>query len=426
MKDAFIGIDFGTTNSAIGVVDGAGERLLALPGAVPGAGGHGDTWRTVLFFGDDGEVLAGAPAIARYADANGQGRLLQSFKSHLASATFSKTHAAGRRWALEDLIAVYLRQLRQHSPIDLGSRCVVGRPVRYWGAETAEDDARAVARMQRALALAGFTEVHFEFEPLGAAARYAATVAQEEVIVVADFGGGTADFSVVRVAPGGIFANARAKAEAVLATGGIGISGDAFDARIIDEVVAPLMGKGTSYDVGFGSDTLIPASLFHKLRRWHHIPLLNEADTLRLIAQIEHGAQAPEKFERFLRLVRDDLGLWLHQSVERAKIAMSKRGEGQLQVGAGIDIDERIDAAAFDGWIAPDLAAIGAVLDDVLAEAGLGPSQIDRVFTTGGTSMVPAVRRELARRFGPDKLVGGNELVTVALGLARRAQAVFA
>lgn len=421
MAGHFIGIDFGTTNSAIGVVDERGERLLPLPGPK----GEVETWRTVLFFDEEGKVVAGAPAIARYAEANGQGRLLQSFKSHLASVTFSKTHVNGRRWALEELIAVYLRQLREHSPIDLGHRCVVGRPVRYWGAESAADDSRAVERMQRALSLAGFTEAHFEFEPLGAAARYAATVAREEVIVVADFGGGTADFSVVRVAPGGVYANEREKAEAVLATGGLGVSGDAFDARIIDEVVAPLMGKGTSYDVGFGSDTLIPAWLFHKLRRWHHIPLLGEAATLRLIAQIEHGAQDPVKFERFLRLVRDDLGLWLHQAVERAKIAMSRHGEGRLTVGAGIDLDERIDARAFDQWIAPDLAAIGAVLDEVILQAGMTPSQIDRVFTTGGTSMVPAVRRELEGRFGKEKLVGGDELVTVALGLARRAQAIF-
>lgn len=421
MASPFIGIDFGTTNSAIGVIDEQGERLLPLPSPA----GPVETWRTVLFFDEGGEVVAGAPAIARYAEANGQGRLLQSFKSHLASATFNKTHVNGRRWALEDLIAVYLRQLREHSPIDLGTRCVVGRPVRYWGAESAEDDARAVERMGRALALAGFTEAHFELEPLGAAARYAATVAREEVIIVADFGGGTADFSVVRVAPGGVYGSEREKAAAVLATGGLGVSGDAFDARIIDEVVAPMMGKATSYDVGFGSDTLIPAWLFHKLRRWHHIPLLNEPATLRLIAQIEHGAQQPEKFERFLRLVRDDLGLWLHQAVERAKISMSKHGDGQLTVGAGIDLDERLDARAFDHWIEPDLSAIGAVLDEVVMQAGLTPSQIDRVFTTGGTSMVPAVRRELERRFGAEKLIGGNELVTVALGLARRAEAMF-
>ena len=191
---AHVGIDFGTTNTAVAIADDAGDvKLVPLAGA--------PHWRTVLYFEPNGTLTAGTPALARYLETGGEGRLIQSIKSHLASASFSKTQIFARRWVLEDMIAAFLRQVRAAAPIDLGSRCVIGRPVRYWGAEDAADDARAVTRMRTALAAAGFDEVHFEYEPVGAAARYAARLANDELIVVADFGGGTTDFTVVRVGP---------------------------------------------------------------------------------------------------------------------------------------------------------------------------------------------------------------------------------
>src|SRR5215510_15160603 len=160
----FVGIDFGTTNSAVAVADAAGDVAL-----VPLAGAP--HWRTVLYFEPGGRLTAGSPAIARYLETDGEGRLVQSIKSHLASASFSRTAILGRRWQIDDMIAAYLRQIRAAAPFDLGRRAVVGRPVRYWGAESAEDDERAVSRMRDAVGKAGFDEVVFEYEPVGAAAR---------------------------------------------------------------------------------------------------------------------------------------------------------------------------------------------------------------------------------------------------------------
>src|SRR5262245_12269516 len=165
----FVGIDFGTTNSAIAIADGGGDvQLVPLRGA--------SYWRTVLYFEPGGGLSAGAPAIARYLETEGEGRLVQSIKSHLASAAFTRTSIFGRRWQLDDMIAAYLRQLRAAAPFDLGRRCVIGRPVRYWGSDVDADDARAVERMKSALAKAGFDEIVFEYEPVGAAARYAAVL----------------------------------------------------------------------------------------------------------------------------------------------------------------------------------------------------------------------------------------------------------
>jgi hypothetical chaperone protein len=402
----FVGIDFGTTNSAVAVADDRGAvQLVPLAGA--------PHWRTVLYFEPGGALTAGGPAIARYLETEGEGRLIQSIKSHLASATFSRTTIFGRRWQIEDMVAAYLRQIRAAAPFDLGTRAVVGRPVRYWGAESAEDDTRAVARMREALGKAGFDEVVFEYEPVGAAARYAARLDREEQIVVADFGGGTTDFSVVRVPSG-----------TVLATGGIGVSGDAFDARVIDAIVAPALGRGTRYRDEMGGEAPVPAWLYSRLRRWHYLSFLREESTLRLLDRVSRGALEPQRVGRLVRLVDDDLGLVLHRAVEGAKVRLSARDADRVALDA-IELDLPITRDSFEGWLAPDLETIDRVLDDVLARAGVAAADIDRVFATGGTSLVPVVRSRLAARFGADKLVGGEELTSVAWGLAARARQVF-
>ena len=404
---SFVGIDFGTTNSAVAIADATGGvQLVPLAGA--------PHWRTVLYFEPSGALTAGSPAIARYLETGGEGRLVQSIKSHLASAAFSRTTIFGRRWQLEDMIAAYLRQVRAAASIDLGNRAVVGRPVRYWGAETTEDDDRAMARIRGALATAGFDEVVFEYEPVGAAARYAARLDHDEQIVVADFGGGTTDFSVVRVPSG-----------TVLATGGIGVSGDAFDARVIDAIVAPALGRGTRYRDEMGGEAPVPAWLYGKLRRWHYLSFLREESTLRLLERVAQGAIERVRFDRLVRLVDEDLGLVLHRAVEGAKVRLSSRDRDRVELAA-IELDLEATRAGFEDWISEDLVAIDGVLDDVLARAGVVAAQIDRVFATGGTSLVPAVRDRLAARFGADKLIGGNELTSVAWGLAARARQVFA
>jgi hypothetical chaperone protein len=406
---SYVGIDFGTTNSAVAIADASGGVQLAPLQGDP-------YWRTILYFEPGGGLTAGAPAIARYLETEGEGRLVQSIKSHLASSTFSKTQIFGRRWALEDMISAYLRQIRAATPVDLGSRAVVGRPVRYWGAGDADDDARAVGRMRDALDKAGFTEVVFEYEPVGAAARYAARLDHDELIVVADFGGGTTDFSVIRVGPG---------TSEVLATGGIGVSGDAFDARVIDAVVAPALGRGTRYTTDeMGGEAPVPAWLYSHLRRWHLLSFLKEESTQRLLARVARGAAEPAKIARFVTVVEDDLGMPLHRAVEGAKVRLSGQPEARVAMPV-IEMDLPVTRAGFDSWIDEDLVAIEAVLDDVLARAGVSAAQIDRAFATGGSSLVPAVRGRLAARFGEDRLVGGEELTSVAWGLAARARQLW-
>nr|MBA3540769.1 Hsp70 family protein [Deltaproteobacteria bacterium] len=329
----FVGIDFGTTNSAVAIAeDGDHGRVELVP--LAGAG----YWRTILYFEPSGALSAGTPAIDRYLETGGDGRLVQSIKSHLASGTFKHTHIFGRRWSLEDMIAAYLRQIRAAASRDLGNRCVVGRPVRYWGAETPDDDARAITRMRAALAAAGFDEVVFEYEPVGAAARYAARLDHEELIVVADYGGGTTDFSVIRVGP---------YASAVLANGGIGVSGDAFDARVIDAVVAPALGRGGRYRDEMGGQAPVPAWLYGHLRRWHYLSFLKEESTLRLLARVAQGALDPAAIDRLIRIVDEDLGMPLHRAVEGAKVRLSAADRDRVALAA-LELDLPIVRADFE------------------------------------------------------------------------------
>jgi hypothetical chaperone protein len=296
-------------------------------------------------------------------------------------------------------------------PIDLGRRAVVGRPVRYWGARDKVDEDRALDRMRTALGLAGFDEIVFEYEPVAAANRYAARLGGDELVLIADFGGGTSDFSLMRIGAD--------KVPLVIGTSGVAVAGDSFDARIIDRVVAPALGQGTHYAAEFDRQMPVPPWLFTNLRRWHHLSFLRAKDTTALLQKILRGATAPAKIQKLISVVEDELGLPLHQSVEATKRALSTAEQSpflfdQQEVG----ISSSVLRTELDVWIAEEVAAIDAAVDEVLVTAGVQATAVDRVFTTGGSSLVPAVQRILARRFGADRLVGGEELTSVAWGLA--------
>lgn len=418
-----VGIDFGTTNSALAVAEGnAPPRLIPLPGV--GGSGAGETWRTVLFFEPHPVTgrpvaTAGAPAIGRYLELEGDGRLVQSIKSHLASNLFTRTQINGRAFTLPALVGAFLRALREAAPMELGRRAVVGRPVRYWGAESEADDARAIERMREALALAGFDDVVFELEPIAAAGSYAARLPSDELVMVADLGGGTADFSLVRVGPD-------APAGEVLGTGGIGVSGDAFDARVVDRVLAPALGKDSRYRDELGMEAPVPAWLYTRLRRWHHLSFLKEPKTLKLLERLRTGAIEPEKIERLVSVIDGDLGLPLHRAIEETKVALSKTEQAVLGFDrGGVRLHHAMSREAFEEWIDDDLRTIDGVVGELLVSAGVEAGEVDRVFATGGSSLVPAVRGMLARRFGEGKVIGGEELTSVAWGLAARARELF-
>jgi hypothetical chaperone protein len=313
-------------------------------------------------------------------------------------------------------MALSLREQAERQFGDLGKRVVLGRPVRFVGGEMEEADALAVSRLQQAFQRAGFDEIIFEFEPVGAAYFYESTLDHDECIVIADFGGGTSDFSLLKVGPG--------VRRRILSTAGLPLAGDSFDARIVRHVVSPMLGLGSEYR-SLDKMLPMPSSIYLKLEKWHHLSFLKTQDTLRMLHSLEVQSEDPAKIEALIHLVENDAGYSLHRAVQRTKLELSSRETSEfVYEDPCVSIRQMVTRGDFEDWIEPELSAISNCVDRLLHDAKTEAKQIDRVFLTGGTSLVPAVRRIFEQRFGADKVQAGDEFTSVARGLALRAAAV--
>jgi hypothetical chaperone protein len=422
------GLDFGTTNSSLAALLPSGSIQLA---HFPTDDGFTNAFRSLLYL--EQVITAGRKAtkswtgprgIERYLAAEHKGRLIQSLKSFLSSRSLQNTEVFGRRVALEDLIAFVARDLRVEAEKQFGvpiPRVVSGRPVRFVGSETADDDVYAQGRLENSLRKAGFEEIAFEFEPVGAAYFYESTLDHDELILIGDFGGGTSDFSLLRVGPD-VRKRGR-RPEDLLANGGIGLAGDSFDAKIVRHLVAPALGAGSSIDSA-GKILPVPNWVYFKLERWHHLSLLRSSEPLNMLRSVKRQALEPERIAALLFLIENDLGYHLHRAVQDLKCALSNEESATFRFENGdVFIEAEVARAEFENWIEAELAAIETCVDQVLAAAHVDARDIDRVFLTGGSSFVPAVRRIFDSRFGRDRISTGNEFTSVASGLALAGQA---
>jgi len=427
--ERFVGIDFGTTNSALAYCDGEGPATLV---RFPHVGQLLDTFRTLLFFEEMEEgrerrllTFAGPEALDAYLAADGTGRLIQSIKSYLTSKEFTRTQVFGARFSLEELIGLFLRQMRKRVEAVAGPlppRIVAGRPARFVGDGAGE--ALALDRLRRAYALAGFTDVAFEMEPIGAAYHVEARLNRDALVLVGDFGGGTSDFTLIRVGPEARARNRRA--EDVLATAGLGMAGDAIDAKIVDHVVALQLGRDLSYRAFGGKNLPAPKSLYEGLKRWHLLSFLDSRATRKTLAELAAGADDPRPFQALAHIITGNRGFFLARAIESTKIGLSAASQTTFRFTTPeLDLTANVARADFDHWIAPVLERISETVDGLLAKAGLPPDKIDRVFLTGGTSLIPAVQHLFAARFGAGKLANGDELTAVASGLALAARDRF-
>jgi len=301
----------------------------------------------------------------------------------------------------------------------------VGRPVRFVGAETEEDDNFALSRLRQAFAEAGFDRVDFELEPIAAAYAYESTLDHDELILIGDFGGGTSDFSLVHVGPG-VRKRGR-KPQDLLGNTGVGLAGDAFDARIVRKLVSPALGSDSFARSLHKVLPAVPAWIYANLERWHYLSFLRTANVMEILKTARLRALEPEKIEALITLIDEDLGYHLHQAVQRVKFELSHADQAEFHFRDGsMDISMAVTRAAFEGWIAEELHAIEQCIDSLLETSGITQREVDRVFLTGGTSLVPAVRRIFEQRFGEDRIRTGNEFISVARGLALRAEEALA
>jgi hypothetical chaperone protein len=429
-----IGIDFGTTNSSIALALPDGRVELV---SFPTASGTTESFRSVLYLEQHKQAgrtqiksFTGPAGIEHYLDAEHKGRLIQSLKSYLSSRTLTGTEVFGRRYSVEDLISRILTDLRVRAEQQFGQpirHATVGRPVRFVGAESDEDDSFAVQRLREAFVHAGFESVDFEMEPIAAAYSYESTLDHDELILIGDFGGGTSDFSLLHVGPG-VRARGRS-ANDLLGNSGLGLAGDRFDARIVRELVSPALGSNSferSYALAADRPASIipavPAWIYRNLERWHYLSFLKTRNVSEILKSARARAQEPEKIEALINLVEEDLGYHLHRAVQRLKIELSHEESAEFKFRDGsMDILATVTRGEFEGWISEDLEAIERCIDTLLESSKIGAHEVDRVFLTGGSSFVPAVRRIFEARFTAARVRTGNEFTSVARGLALRA-----
>jgi hypothetical chaperone protein len=424
-----VGIDFGTTNSSVALATGDGRVELVRFAA---RGGETFSSRSVIYLEKILEASGvrrthswtGPSAIEHYLDAEQKGRLIQSLKSYLPSRTLTGTSIFGRQYKFEDLVGRILSDLREHAERQFGRpirHAMVGRPVRFVGAETEDDDAYAVQRLRAAFAQAGFESVELELEPVAAAYSYQATLDHDELILIGDFGGGTSDFSLLRVGPG--VRRTSGAPQEVLGNSGLRLAGDSFDARIVRKLVSPALGSDSYARSMSKILPAVPAWIYANLERWHYLSFLRTHEVTEILRSARLRALEPEKIKALSSLIEEDLGYQLHSAVQRVKFALSHAESAEFSFRDGsMDLQIPVTRAEFEGWIAEELGSIERAIDSLLESAGVRAGDVDRVFLTGGTSFVPAVRGIFARRFGEDRLRSGNEFTSVAHGLALRAQ----
>jgi hypothetical chaperone protein len=451
-----IGLDFGTTNSGAAVFDGRRVRVFPLDPASRDPG----VVRSVLYITREQEVFVGQEAVDTYyrqnvgrpsrmvrqyvgeveitmgdvgsvkgypvgpatfvrdvyvlVDELTPGRLLRSLKSALSS-DHAGTDIFGRVYTLEELIAIYLQELRNRVGEQTGEPVegvVLGRPVSFVDSGAEADDRCAEERLRRAVEMAGFREVAFELEPVAAASHYELTVEEPQNVVVFDFGGGTLDITVMRVGD--------PAERQILSTGGVGIAGDVFDQRIIERLLLDHFGRGTTW----GEDGVpFPDQYTDPLVHWQTILQLNRPETFDFLRRARLTSSHPERLQALESLLMNNYAMRMVDQVEQAKIALSSARFATIQLsGEDIDVWQPITRSQFETFIADAVKRIEARLIDTVDRSGLDIGEIDAVVRTGGSAQIPCFVEMLGRIFGPEKVVLSSVFSGVTSGLAIRAR----
>jgi hypothetical chaperone protein len=412
------GIDFGTSNSAVGVCGATGPHLLPIQRGATSV-------PTALFFSfDDDLTTFGQEALERYF-AREPGRYLRALKSVLGTKLFEETTQVKReRYGFGEIIAAFLRFLRTAAGKSLGAlptSVVLGRP-----AFLVDDDPKADAAAERQLAAAaraaGFESVAFQFEPIAAALDYERSVNAEEIALVADIGGGTSDFSVVRVSPERARSNDRR--QDILGCTGVHIGGTDFDRQLALASVMPALGLRSPLR---RQGLVVPSSYFYDLATWHRITFLYDQKVLTEVRGVLRDSTEPEKIERLLRVLEQRKGHELLAGVESAKIELSCANLATLRLGDSVnDFSREITRAELEEVIADSLQRMRARIDGVLEMAGLTPEAVSAVFLTGGATRMPSVRKFVATAVPAARLIEGDTFGSVASGLCLDAAKRFA
>ncbi|WP_312381260.1 Hsp70 family protein [Stutzerimonas balearica] len=403
------GIDFGTSNSTVGWWRPGQDPLIALEGEEP-------TLPSVVFFNlEERRPVYGRQALAEYLEGY-EGRLMRSLKSLLGSKLLkSETTVLGSAMPFRDILGLFLGTLKTRAETAAGrsfEQVVLGRPV-FFVDDDPQADREATEMLEAAARKLGFSEVSFQFEPIAAAFDYESRISREERVLIVDIGGGTSDFSLVRLSPERRGLDDR-QAD-ILATGGVHIGGTDFDKQLSLAGVMPLFGYGSRMK----SDAPMPTSTHLNLATWHTINAVYAPASQRALQSMRYDIVDPTGIDRLFSLIEQRAGHWLAMQVEQGKIELT---EAERHVIDFARIEPQLQAELrrddFDTAIEPLLERIGRSIDELLLAAGLARHEVDTVFFTGGSSAVPALRRCVASRLPGARQVEGNRFGSIGSGLA--------
>lgn len=412
--DSTLAIDFGTSNSLVGAFH-QGKRVEALPLDMKAS--DPTLLRTLLYFPHPDLCYYGSEAISQYIENDMEGRLFRSFKSHLPNKNYLGTVLDNRILTLENMVGVFLLELKKRAEKALGAtvdRAVIGRPARYSMDPVA--DGFALHRMEKAAKLAGFKEVEFVPEPLAAAFDYRRNLTEEKLVLIGDFGGGTSDFTLIKLSDQAF------KREDVLAIDGCPLAGDALDSVFMSHRLSDFFGAKSRYRLPMGSNILtMPPGVSQRLNHPAHIVHLKEKETYEFIREVRKcslTAKDGEALERLFLLIEDQQIFPFFEAIEKTKRGLSSKAETEFEFDyPGLEIKEQFTVQQFIEWSMNTKEKIFASLDSCLSAAGITPEQVDLVCLTGGTGQVPFIRQEFEKRFGKERLQTQSHFHSVLSGL---------
>ena len=411
MKRFLYGIDFGTSNSALAIYDEDSKEIhstIIIP--------------SLIYFYhqlNDKNYVVGEEAIAAYLNDGMKGRFIKSIKQILSRSSFTETRIHNKRYNASDLVAIILKELKSRADELIGQDCrkaVIGRPV-FFDDNNVQKDTLAQNRLNKAAEIAGFTEVRFQFEPIGAAFAYEKKLTKKENVLVADLGGGTTDFTYLVLDPAKV--GSLDRKNDMMATGGIYVGGDSFDSAFMWEKGTPYFGKHTTYEATPGKVLTVPNSLFANICSWEQMNFFNGQRIKKDIEEYYYFSGNNPKFKNLITLIESNLGYSLFQAIEKTKITLSTANSSTFSYHKmDIRIEEEIPSADYDQIIKKDVDRISSYLNEFMLQHNINIKDIDSLFLTGGTSMVASIQQLFKTKFPHLTLNSGDNFKSVAKGLA--------
>ncbi|WP_183558675.1 Hsp70 family protein [Mucilaginibacter sp. SP1R1] len=414
MKKFLYGIDFGTTNSALAIYDETTKEIhstIIIPSLI-------------YFFHQPSTArcsnyVVGEDAITAYLNDDMKGRFIKSIKQVLSRNSFTETRIHNKRYNASDLVAIILKELKDRADQLIGQDCgraVIGRPV-FFDDDDVKKDTLAQTRLSKAAEIAGFADVRFQFEPIGAAFAYEKSLQKRENVLVADLGGGTTDFTYLVLDPEKV--GSKDRQNDMMANGGIYVGGDSFDSAFMWEKGTPYFGKNTQYEATPGKVLTVPKSLFANICSWEQMNFFNGLRIKKDIEDYYYFSGNDPQFKNLITLIENNLGYSVFQSIEKAKITLTNADTATFGYHKmDINIHEEISLADYEQIIGKDVDRIANYLDGFMLQNGIEPQNIDSLFLTGGTSMVGSIQKLFKKRFPHVSLNSGDNFKSVAKGLA--------